>query len=254
MDEKDTLLEKRSEWLDSMNPSQGFERFFDYLSGVSIFSKDREGILMHGNASFLARFGMKKEQELIGKTDYDLFPKALADQYRRDDHDVMNTATPKLNIIETFINRQGLPDWYRAHKLPIFSRDGKVIGVMGMIKSHKAKSGFSGGETYERLSPAIEHIRENFRANVPIQELADVTGLSLRQFGRSFKEFYGLTPQSFIIKTRVQAACEKLRDKKIEIANLAVELGFYDQSSFTQHFRKHVGVTPRKYREQEGLS
>lgn len=247
------LEKKRSQWLDTMDPSRGFEGFLDYLPGVSFFAKDIDGVLMRGNASFLSRFGMVKEQELIGKTDYDLFPKNMADQYRRDDHEVMDSATPKLNIIETFFNRQGLPDWYRAHKLPIFSRKGDVIGVMGMIKSHKAKSGYGGDKTYERLAPAIEHIRANFRKHITMQELADISHISLRQFGRSFKNFYGLTPQQFLIKTRLQAACEALRDKKKDIANLAVELGFYDQSSFTLHFRKHMGITPRRFREHEGV-
>ena len=123
---------------------------------------------------------------------------------------------------------------------------------MGMIKSHKAKSGYSGDKTYERLAPAIEHIRENFRKRITMQNLADVSHVSLRQFGRSFKDFYGLTPQQFLIKTRIQAACETLRDKKTDIANLAIDLGFYDQSSFTLHFHKHMGITPRRFREREG--
>ncbi len=123
MKDASSLENKRHQWLDRMDPAQGFERFLDYLPGVSIFAKDIDGILMRGNASFLSRFGMNEEHELIGKTDYDLFPKTMADQYRRDDHEVMENAAPKLNIIETFFNRQGLPDWYRAHKLPIFSRE-----------------------------------------------------------------------------------------------------------------------------------
>ena len=246
------LKKERTLWLEDTDPSRGFERFFDYLPGVSIFAKNVDGVLMRGNASFLARFGFQDESELIGKTDYDLFPATMADNYRKDDHEVMDSAQPKLNIIETFFNRQGLPDWYLAHKLPVLSRTNEVIGVMGMIKSHKAKSGHEGGHAYERLAPAIEYIQKNFRNRINIQELANLTNLSLRQFGRSFKDYYGTTPQKFLIKTRIQAACEALRYKDVDLASLAVELGFYDQSSFTLHFRRNMGITPRRFREREG--
>lgn len=236
-----------------MDPLLGFDRMIDLLPRVSFFAKDVEGRLVRGNVHFLSRFDLKHESELIGKTDYDLFPKAMADNYRKDDHDVMQSGEPKLNIIETFFNRQGLPDWYLTNKLPVFSRTGEVIGVAGMIKSHKVKSGYDGSQNYERLAPAIEHIQKNFRKKLSIHSLAELTHLSDRQFGRCFKEYYGVSPQTFLIKTRVQAACISLRNKNTDLANLSVELGFYDQSSFTLHFRKHMGITPRRFREQEGI-
>jgi AraC-like DNA-binding protein len=40
-----------------------------------------------------------------------------------------------------------------------------------------------------------------------------------------------------------------LRQGRDPIAEIATDCGFYDQSSFTSHFRRHMGVTPRKYRE-----
>lgn len=252
MNEQTQRVRDQGAWVESLDPMRGFDRFFDYLPGVSVFAKDKEGRLTMCNAQFLARFDLMYADELIGLTDYDLFPKAMADNYRKDDREVMRTKEPKLNIIEIFFNRQGLPDWYLANKLPAFSRDGEVIGVMGIIKSHRAKSGFGSSHPYARLAPAIESIQRNFRKKLSISDLADLTNLSCRQFGRCFKEYYGVSPQTFLIKTRVQAACELLRDRNVDLANLAVELGFYDQSSFTQHFRRHMGITPRRFREQEG--
>ena len=41
-------------------------------------------------------------------------------------------ALPKLNIAELFFNTQGIPDWFITHKLPVFNREGLVIGVMGL--------------------------------------------------------------------------------------------------------------------------
>lgn len=244
-------LKNKQQWLADSNPHRGFERFFDYLPGVSIFAKDRQGYLMRGNECYLSRFGIKDENELMGKTDYDLFPVTMADNYRKDDLEVMKSGLAKPNIIETFFNQQGLPDWYITHKLPVFSKTNQIIGVMGMIKSHKAKFGHDGIPAYENLAPAIDHLRKNFKDPITIGELAALTNLSLRQFGRKFKDYYGTTPQQFLIKTRVQAACEALRQGELNLSELALELGFYDQSSFTLQFRKHMGITPRRFRERE---
>jgi len=96
----------------------------------------------------------------------------------------------------------------------------------------------------------VEYLREHFRDKISIENLAKVAGLSSRQFGRCFAEAYGISPQTFLIKMRVQAACELLRNSNDELADIAMSLGFYDQSSFTLQFRQHMGQTPRRYRAQ----
>ena len=203
---------------------------------------------MRGNQNYLARFNLPSEAELIGLTDYDIMPAVLADHFKKDDEEVMRTKEPKLHIIELFFNRQGLPDCYITNKLPVFSRKAKVIGVMGIIRSHAGTHDHN--QSYSRIAPAVEYLREHFRDKISIENLAKVAGLSSRQFGRCFAEAYGISPQTFLIKMRVQAACELLRNSNDELADIAMSLGFYDQSSFTLQFRKHMGQTPRRYRAQ----
>ena len=203
---------------------------------------------MRGNQNYLARFNLPSEADLIGLTDYDIMPAVLADHFKKDDEEVMRTKEPKLHIIELFFNRQGLPDWYITNKLPVFSRKAKVIGVMGIIRSHAGTHDHN--QSYSRIAPAVEYLREHFRDKISIENLAKVAGLSSRQFGRCFAEAYGISPQTFLIKMRVQAACELLRNSNDELADIAMSLGFYDQSSFTLQFRKHMGQTPRRYRVQ----
>jgi AraC-like DNA-binding protein len=52
------------------------------------------------------------------------------------------------------------------------------------------------------------------------------------------------------MKVRIQAACELLADPDRQVGEIAREVGFADQSSFTQHFQKHMGLTPLRYRRQ----
>ena len=241
-------LKDQQQWLEDIAAGASFEQLFDHIPGISFFAKNAQGVLMRGNQNYLARFNLPSEAELIGLTDYDIMPAVLADHFKKDDEEVMRTKEPKLHIIELFFNRQGLPDWYITNKLPVFSRKAKVIGVMGIIRSHAGTHDHN--QSYSRIAPAVEYLREHFRDKISIENLAKIAGLSSRQFGRCFAEAYGISPQTFLIKMRVQAACELLRNSNDELADIAMSLGFYDQSSFTLQFRKHMGQTPRRYRAQ----
>ena len=241
-------LKDQQQWLEDIAAGASFEQLFDHIPGISFFAKNAQGVLMRGNQNYLARFNLPSEADLIGLTDYDIMPAVLADHFKKDDEEVMRTKEPKLHIIELFFNRQGLPDWYITNKLPVFSRKAKVIGVMGIIRSHAGTHDHN--QSYSRIAPAVEYLREHFRDKISIENLAKIAGLSSRQFGRCFAEAYGISPQTFLIKMRVQAACELLRNSNDELADIAMSLGFYDQSSFTLQFRKHMGQTPRRYRAQ----
>ena len=58
----------------------------------------------------------------------------------------------------------------------------------------------------------------------------------------------------FITWARTEAACDDLLTNGKKLAQVAVDNGFYDQSSLTQHFRKQMKVTLLKYRKHKGFS
>jgi AraC-like DNA-binding protein len=105
-------------------------------------------------------------------------------------------------------------------------------------------------QPYLQLDRAVNYIREHFRTGVTISELAELVHLSPRQLHRKFVETFGSSPQAFIMKLRIQAACESLQQEGRQISEVAAEIGFCDQSSFTQQFQKHVGLTPMRYQRQ----
>ena len=226
----------------------GVFALFDHLPGYSFFAKNFDGEIMNANQGFYERFGFTSEEEIVGKTDFELFPVALADQFRRDDLKVMETGEPMLGIVELFFNRQGLPDWFLTNKLPVVGRDGAVIGVMGTVQSYARQAKLN--QPFVQIEAAGDFIRDNFRGKISIGELSQRTGLSPRQFDRKFKDAFGISPQQFILKTRILAGCDGLANLQSSISDLAFELGFCDQSSFTRHFQKHMGVTPLQYRKR----
>jgi len=225
-------------------------KLFDHLPGYSFFAKNFEGEIVSANQRFYERFGFTTEEEIVGKTDFELFPLGLADKFRRDDLEVMKSGDPMLGIVELFFNRQGLPDWYLTNKFPVISRDDEVIGVMGTVRSYAKQAKLI--QSFVKIEAAVDFIRVNFRRKISIGELALHAGLSMRQFDRKFKEAFEISPQQFIIKTRILAACDGLAKLGRPISDIALDLGFCDQSSFTLHFRKHMGVTPMQYRKRLG--
>ncbi|MCB1122455.1 MAG: AraC family transcriptional regulator, partial [Verrucomicrobiae bacterium] len=229
-------------------PDGHFDRLFDLLPEISFFAKNRDLQIMAANRRFWERLAVNSEAEIIGKNDFDLFPLRLAENFRRDDEEVLATGKAKLDILELFFDSQGLPDWFLTSKFPIFNRAHETIGVMGIVRNlSSSERTFSPNQELDR---AVEYLRSHFTEPVRFSELAKKVGMSVRQFNRRFKEVFNTTPQSFLIKTRIQAACEKLRSSEQSISEMAQTLGFYDQSSFTLHFRKHMGMTPLHYRKQ----
>lgn len=221
---------------------------FDELPGVSFFAKNREFQFVAANRRFWRRFGLQSEAELIGKTDFDLFPVQLARNYRADDEEIMSSGVAKRRIVEPFFNQQGLPDWFFTNKRPLFSATGEVIGLMGIIENYAVARAVK--TPYSQLDRAVNHIREHFRESVSVMDLAALAGLSVRQFNRLFSQVFQSSPRSFLLKTRIQCACQELRATDHDLKDIARRAGFCDQSALTLHFRHHMGTTPSRYRKE----
>jgi len=238
----------RERFLSRISSETAFYRLFDPMPDVAFFAKDSQFRIMAASRRFFERFGFTEEAEIIGKDDFELFPTRLAESFRRDDEEVMRSGDPKLNIVELFFTQQGIPDWFVTNKLPLRDRKGHVIGVMGTVQSYEGRRQVL--QPYLQLDRAVSYIREHFRQGVTVTELAEIVHLSPRQLHRKFVETFGSSPQAFIMKLRIQAACEALQHEGSQISEVAEALGFCDQSSFTQQFHKHMGLTPLKYQQQ----
>ncbi len=241
-------LRLRAAFLEEIRPDGHFHRLFDYLPGVLFFAKDLEGRLLAANRALLQLYGYQREEDFYGVTDFDLLPRSLAEKFRQDDQQIAATGEPMLEIVEIFMSRQGIPGWFLTNKLPVFNRAGQVIGVMGTIREYESHREVLPPDM--DITPALDYIATHFNQDLSIKALAEMAGLSVRQFERRFNQFLKTTPQQFIMKMRVLASCDALRRTRNPIGDIAVESGFYDQSSYTRQFRKQMGVTPLQYRKQ----
>jgi len=102
-----------------------------------------------------------------------------------------------------------------------------------------------------QLRIAKSYIEENFRQDIGLTELANLTQLSQSRFARGFRISTGLPPYSWTLRRRVEAAERLLASTASPVSEIAVQVGFADQSHLTKVFRKALGTTPAAWRRDQ---
>ena len=100
-----------------------------------------------------------------------------------------------------------------------------------------------------RLSAVVEYVEEHLGAGPTLEQMAAVARLSPYHFARQFKAATGLPPHQYVILRRVERARQLLQaGTDLSLAEVAAWAGFSDQSQFSHHFKRLVGVTPSQFR------
>ncbi len=108
---------------------------------------------------------------------------------------------------------------------------------MDMMRSESILKGFS--------DLVIEHITKETRVEFYAEKLC----ISKQYLSLIIKEKTGITVGTILSSMRAEAAARMLRDPEKTISEIAEELRFSDQSSFGKFFKKHMGTSPLKYRQ-----
>jgi PAS domain S-box-containing protein len=94
--------------------------------------KDRQGRFLAVNDAFAAATGMKQE-DIIHKTDLEVWTKSLAEKYRADDEEVMRSVKRR-HFEEPVVDREGRTKWLETVKTAILDETGKVVGTAGIAR------------------------------------------------------------------------------------------------------------------------
>jgi AraC-like DNA-binding protein len=240
------LEKERAAWLTKLDPANHFHRIFDHIPGVNFFVKDSKGRTMFASSGILQRYQMRDEAEMLGLTDFDINPHIMAENYVRDDQSLLSGKVKHIERLELWFDRQGLPDWFVVTKLPLLDNRTRPIGIMGVLRraaKHEMKL-----PLMQTVSRAVDTIRRDHAKNVSLKAVAESCGLTLRNLQRRFQTAFGISPQEFLIKTRVLAAMRLLNETSLTAAEIAQRCGFVDASAFAKHFKRRTGITPTEYR------
>lgn len=102
------------------------------------------------------------------------------------------------------------------------------------------------GKELAAVKRAKEYLTENFSTNVSLETLAKIAYLSPFHLLRAFRKTVGLPPHEYLINLRIERA-KQLLAQGCQIADVAYEIGFCDQSHLNRQFKRIVGVTPGQY-------
>jgi AraC family transcriptional regulator len=103
------------------------------------------------------------------------------------------------------------------------------------------------------LKRALEYMHEHLAEDIALETLAQLVNLSPSHFNALFKTQIGVAPYRYILQQRINRAKELLLRSDFSIAQVAAEVGFYDQSHLTRHMRQILGVTPAALRHQQNV-
>lgn len=84
--------------------------------------------------------------------------------------------------------------------------------------------------------------------NMPLEELAHLSGLSLSSFNRKFKQLYNESPKKYIVTKRLYKAKELLSQSELRISEIAFDCCFEDPANFSRSFSSLFGISPSDYR------
>lgn len=100
------------------------------------------------------------------------------------------------------------------------------------------------------IEDAVKHINADFRFPITLDELAHTFGVSKYHFAREFKRYTNMTPNEYLIITRLNYAKELLKYSSFTIEQVAYQCGFHHLSYFAKQFRAHENVTPLQFRKK----
>lgn len=223
-------------------------RLFEHLPDVYLIVKDKRGRFIKHNAALLNWLKVETDEELIGKTDFNIHTRDQAEAYRREDLRVMETEEPLVDLVHPVTGGKGAKSWFQVIKEPLFDKRGKVAGVIGMMRDYR-RAGVAIAP-YLEMQQIFDYINDHFQQEITIHELALLIGLSTSQFQRRFRKLFNTSPASYINYVRIQSACRTLTSTTDTISQIAIQNGFYDHSHFSKVFKAHTGVSPTKYRRQ----
>ncbi len=223
------------------------EAVFDRLPGVVYFVKNDRAEYVVVNRTLADRCGVRDKRALLGRTAAQAFPPPLGRSFWEQDRRLLATGRTVVNELELHLYPSGLAGWCLTDKFPLRGTGGGVVGLVGVSQDLHAPD--ERADDYGRVAAAVRHARDRLDRQLVAGELAAVAGLSAYQLDQRIRRLFRLSTGQLLLKLRMDAAAELLRDTDLPGAAVGLSCGYADQSAFARRFRRTTGLTPGEYRE-----
>jgi AraC family transcriptional regulator len=130
-----------------------------------------------------------------------------------------------------------------------------VLHLMrGFVKPElpEAAEAISHNNSGLKLDAMLDFIDSRLTEPLSLNDLADQVGVSRAHFARRFRTVTGMSPHRYVTQRRVEKAKQMLRETSLCLVQIALDVGFSNQSHFTQVFHAFTGETPSQFRRRAG--
>lgn len=218
---------------------------FDRLEHTLVWLKDLDSRIMFANRFFLQQYGFESLSSVLGKSDSELTPAAIARQFLEDDQKVISGSEIR-DRLELNIMRSGEIGWYETSKFPLFSTSGTIVGSYGFSRHRDASSIPLVALT--QLEASVDYVRNHYHLDIDVQTLAEISCVSISALERRFKKYLHKTPKQFISDVRMENARRLLQQNRETIVEISQRCGYDDPNYFARVFKRYYGVAPSQYR------
>jgi AraC family transcriptional regulator len=151
--------------------------------------------------------------------------------------------------------KSGFPVWLAARLYSEFHSMGEASPLMiqGLTLELMAIASRQRPVTVDRKPPrwlaqAIEILHAYFPTEPGLRSLAEAVGVHPVHLARTFRIHHNCTLGEYVRRLRVEAACRQLALTDAPLSQIALSVGYFDQSHFSRNFKKLTGIAPAQYR------
>lgn len=217
------------------------------IPGARFMIKDLDSRYVYMSRALRESIHLGESGEVVGKTDFDLFPRLVAQNFRDNDLQVFRHGKALVGELHAALFFGHAPIWAISSKYPLRDRDGEIIGLITINEAYDKVIGDD--DELNRLLPAIDFLSKCYGEVITVADLARRCGYSERHFMRVFKSRMRLSPHRFLEQVRLFHAIDAIKRSNRPIAAIAESCGFYDHSAFVKRFKRFAGTTPLLYRK-----
>jgi AraC family transcriptional regulator len=136
---------------------------------------------------------------------------------------------------------------FRIEWGPIFHR-GRLDGT-ALLTPRRTARRKDAALPRPKLRAVVDYVEEHLDGNLTLEQMAATVHVSPYHFARQFKAATGIPPHRYVIARRIARAQELLQPHTdLSLAEIGARSGFSDQSQFSHHFKRALGLTPGQFR------
>jgi AraC family transcriptional regulator len=111
----------------------------------------------------------------------------------------------------------------------------------------------TGGLAGWQIARVRAFIDKNLHGTIHTRDLSAVARRSAAHFARSFKQSFGESPHAYVMRRRLEKACHLMMTSSESLSQIALSVGFSDQSHLTKRFKQTIGQSPSKWRREHEI-